>query len=428
MSLNYQTYIENHPIEATEAALKTTMAIQASELNAGGPNYTRTLAIPKIFSQADKKRFEQIVTTFYQIFTKVIQAYKQDETIRRLYPFSKSLEELILLEPDYATLIPICRIDIFYNEQTKDFKVCEFNTDGTSAMNENARLDGFLALNPAYLADTTAYEHMELVDKWVDALVRIASKPIGHLAIVDFLDRAYLSEFYVFQKRFERAGISCEVVDIRDLVLQEQQLVSKQTGKPIDVIYRRAVTKDVQECMEQVTDFIEAVKQGFVQIIGPFHTQLIHHKQINHVLRNEHMMTYFTPEEKAFIKAHLPETHDLVSGIQINWQDKDRWIIKPKDGYASKGVYTGVDVNQKQWVELVNHHMDQDYLIQEYIRPYPMMNIDLVDRKEWLPYSNLTGLYAYGGRFAGVYSRLSDAGIISTQYNEKTIPTLFTLD
>ena len=42
-----------------------------------------------------------------------------------------------------------------------------------------------------------------------------------------------------------------------------------------------------------------------------------------------------------------------------------------------------------------------------------------------MEYSNMTGLYVYNGEFAGVYSRLSDGGIISTQYNEKTISTLF---
>ncbi len=51
------------------------------------------------------------------------------------------LEELILNRPTYYSPIPIARIDIFYNEKTGDFKFCEFNTDGTSAMNEDRKLN-----------------------------------------------------------------------------------------------------------------------------------------------------------------------------------------------------------------------------------------------------------------------------------------------
>ena len=69
--------------------------------------------------------------------------------------------------------------------------------------------------------------------------------------------------------------------------------------------------------------------------------------------------------------------------------------------------------------------MDRNYLVQEYIQPYRNQNIDLVREKEFKPYANMTGLYVYNGQFAGVYSRCSDGGVISTQYNERSIPTLF---
>ena len=43
-------------------------------------------------------------------------------------------------EKKYDCNIPIARIDIFYDEETGGFKFCEFNTDGTSAMNEDREL------------------------------------------------------------------------------------------------------------------------------------------------------------------------------------------------------------------------------------------------------------------------------------------------
>lgn len=430
-TLKMKNYIDEHHIESKESALKTTMSIQASELNAGGPNYTRTLHIPKFYTQKDKKIFTSIVDTMYQIFSKVIKAYRNDEEIRKIFGFSKELEELILLKPRYDSLIPICRVDIFYDEKTKEFGFCEFNTDGTSAMNENKRLNDFLSLNNAFMALDTDFEIMELVNTWVDAFLKICQTDpklgnMPNIAIVDFLDKAYLNELYVFERVFKEKGYQCEVVDIRSLEYRDHKLWSTKSGMQVDVIYRRAVTKDVMDNLELVKDFIDAIKADDVSIIGSFQTQLIHHKCINQVLLHPLMQKYLTQEEVAYIEKHLPKTYDLTKDVaDMIKEDKDRWIIKPKDSYAAKGVWAGVDLNTEEWKNEVNHCTDKDYIAQEYITPYKTENIDLVNYDDYQMYSNLTGLYVYDGQFAGVYSRLSDSGIISTQYNEKTIPTLF---
>lgn len=430
-TLKMKNYIDEHHIESKESALKTTMSIQASELNAGGPNYTRTLHIPKFYTQKDKKIFTSIVDTMYQIFSKVIKAYRNDEEIRKIFGFSKELEELILLKPRYDSLIPICRVDIFYDEKTKKFGFCEFNTDGTSAMNENKRLNDFLSLNNAFMALDTDFEIMELVNTWVDAFLKICQTDpklgnMPNIAIVDFLDKAYLNELYVFERVFKEKGYQCEVVDIRSLEYRDHKLWSTKSGMQVDVIYRRAVTKDVMDNLELVKDFIDAIKADDVSIIGSFQTQLIHHKCINQVLLHPLMQKYLTQEEVAYIEKHLPKTYDLTKDVaDMIKEDKNRWIIKPKDSYAAKGVWAGVDLNTEEWKNEVNHCTDKDYIAQEYITPYKTENIDLVNYDDYQMYSNLTGLYVYDGQFAGVYSRLSDSGIISTQYNEKTVPTLF---
>lgn len=427
----YQKAIQTHWLESKESAMSITHAIQKSELNLGGNMYTRTLHIPKIFSQQDKKIFQSIVKTTYGIFSKVIEAYKKDAEIRKLFGFSSELEELILCEPAYASPIPICRIDIFYQEKTKDFAFCEFNTDGTSAMNENKRLNDFLKLNNIYQNDPHAYEILELVDSWADALISTMKQdpivsPSSRIGICDFLENAYYTELYVFEKVFQEKGYDCEVIDIRQLEYTNGKLISKKTQKPIDVIYRRAVTRDVIDHYDEIQPFIQAYKDHAFCCIGAFQTQLVHHKQITQVLMDPLMQKYFTKEEVGFIEAHCPLTYDLTENIlEKVADDKDRWIIKPKDSYASKGVWAGVDLHPEQWKKVLHNHLDQNYIVQRYVTPYRTINIDLVNHDAFMEYSNMTGLYVYNGEFAGVYSRLSDGGIISTQYNEKTISTLF---
>lgn len=85
-----KNYIDEHRIESKESALKTTMTIQASELNAGGPNYTRTLHIPKFYTQEDKKRFESIVDTMYQIFPRLLRLIKVMKKYESFLAFQKN--------------------------------------------------------------------------------------------------------------------------------------------------------------------------------------------------------------------------------------------------------------------------------------------------------------------------------------------------
>ena len=427
----YRLYIEKHKFECKKNALEINDAIIHSELNAGGNNYTHTLHIPKFFTLEDRQIFSEIVNQTYTIFEKVIQAYKKDESIRRLFSFSKTLEQLILLENPYSSLIPICRIDLFYNEENKDFYFCEFNTDGTAAMNENQRLNALLSMHHIFKQDKRNYEYMELVQSWVNEFLKIASQadmpkhPM--IAIVDFLDHAYLNELYVFQEEFKKAGCQCEVLDVKDLVYKEGHLYSKYTNRAIDLIYRRAVTSDLFERKEQAKDFFQAVENQAVCLVGSFQTEIVHHKDIMKLLFHPLLQAYFTNEECQFIQKHCPQTFDWNSELKLDLSNKEQWILKPKDSFGAKGVFAGIDLDEKNWLKILKDTKDKDYIIQRYIKPYKTWNIDLARHDDFQEFINMTGLYVFNGKFYGVYSRLSDSGIISSQYNERTIPTLFVL-
>ena len=103
----------------------------------------------------------------------------------------------------------------------------------------------------------------------------------------------------------------------------------------------------------------------------------------------------------------------------------DRWIIKPLDSYASRGVFAGVDYSEDEWEDIVHQHWNKNYIYQEYYHPYRTENICFRDANpQFQSYTNMSGLYVYNGEFAGVYSRLSTGGIISSQYNERAVATL----
>ncbi len=414
----------------------------------------KTLYIPKIFTYMDIKRFEELALTMNGIFNKVIEHYKKDPSYRRLFGFSPELEELILTEKGYDCPIPISRIDIFYNEDSKEFTYCEFNTDGASAMNEDRELNTSLKLTKAYkdfTKDHTVHS-IELFDSWVRTFLDIykdyASKKPGspevpNVAIVDYMEHATSNEFLEFQKAFERAGVKCEVIDIRKLIFKGDALYTPE-GLRIDAIYRRAVTSDIEKEPRDIKDFLKAVSEQKICLIGAFQTQIAHNKILYEILHLPETGEFLTPFERRYIDAHVPFTAKLSEKISRYNPDmwasimteKNNWIIKPEDSYGSLGVHAGFECEtDDEWKSFVKESLDKHYIVQRFCVPYRLKNIDLcktgLDASdpshhagEWITHSNLTGLFCYGGEFAGIYSRISYGHIISTQYSEMAVATM----
>ena len=295
-------------------------------------------------------------------------------------------------------------------------------------------LNQAIALNPAHqtMRKRHDFSAFELYDSWVETFLSIYrtyenAVKHPHVAIVDFLENASITEFEEFQRRFEKAGISCEIGEITRLSYENHHLLSPQ-GRPIDAVYRRAVTTDIMARREEVLPFLEAVKHQDVCLIGAFKTQIIHNKWLFKMLREEPTLSLLTPKEQDFVRKHVPLT-DLLdsrgSCRQTLLREKDRWLIKPLDSYASRGVWAGCDCTEQEWESHMDASMDQNYIWQEYCPPYRTGNICFIEEPvQWKEYTNMSGLFVYNGQLAGIYSRLSDGGIISSQYNEKAVPTL----
>ena len=387
------------------------------------------LYVPKLFPDHVVDYLSDQVTMIYSILDKVIKEYLTHADYRALFGFDKRLEELILIDRLYETTLPIGRVDIFLNEEDLSYKFCEFNADGSSSMNDDRELNISIQYTDAYRKMQERYDlsSFELFDSWVEEFMNVYStyqkkveKP--KVAIVDFLEKgASLEEFEQFSKSFKKAGYQAEVCEIRDLRYVDGQLYSP-SGMQIDAIYRRAVTSDIMEHLEEVPDFIQAVKDQKVCLIGSFCTQVIHNKILFKLLFGERTQRFLSEEEKQFIKEHVPYTVSL-SEMDCNIaeiiKDKDRWIIKPEDSYGAQGVFAGIHYSVEEWERIVKEHLDNHYMLQEFHMPYQSRNVQMnSENQQFRNYSNLMGLYVYNGKFKGVYSRLSGKEIISVEHDE----------
>jgi len=395
---------------------------------------SRNVHIPRIYNEEMVAQFRQIVRTTYGIFEKVIHEYLEHEDYRALFPFSKELEELILIPNGYDSVLPIARFDIFYHEDTGKFYFCEINTDGTSGMNEDRMQDEFVLDNPAHQEMRRHYDFrtFELFDSWVNCFLKLyqtydkkVAKP--NVAIIDFLDTGTLREFQEFARHFQRAGVDCEICDIRKLTFKDGKLWSP-TGHVIDAIYRRAVTTDIMDHKEEVGAFLQAVRENACFIAGSLCTQVVHHKYIFHILHLQRTKQFLTDEEIAFIEEHVPKTmpfEEKYISLEEVLLNRERYILKPDDSYGSSGVFAGLEYDQQEWEEKVRPIYGKGYICQEFVPQYAVQNIDFAfgDGK-WHDYITMAGLFVYNGEFAGVFARTAQAGgIIASYRNERTQPT-----
>lgn len=395
-----------------------------------------TLYMPKMYTPEDYKVFDDAAQMTYKILDKVITEYIKNPRYRALFGFDKRLERLILRPSQYECKIPITRIDLFYNPETHDYKFCEFNTDGSSGMNEDRELNKAFTESETFIEFTKDHNitTFELFDSWVTEFIRIYKstpnyKHNAHIAIVDFMSSASNEEFDEFARAFERAGYTCEICDIYKLRYENNRLISP-SGIQIDAVYRRAVTCDIITNYDKVLPFITAAENNDIVMIGDFRTQIAHNKLLFLLLRHDMTKAILTEAENEFIEHHIPKTY-LLTEENIKkykvYENKTDWIVKPYDSYASKGVFAGIEAkSDKDWQEFIEKHYNEDYLLQEYVPPYETENIDLVWDKsaDFAKFVNITGLFVYNGKLKGLYSRTAKTGVISTQYSEMTMPTM----
>ncbi|MGN0164335.1 MAG: hypothetical protein ACI4EA_12285 [Candidatus Ornithomonoglobus sp.] len=431
----YKELICQSPERAKRDAAAMRAALENSTAHYHG-NTVHTLYIPQMYTQKDYDRFKEIADSICRILDKIIKEYIKNPEYRELFGFGDRINELILRPSLYECLIPVMRIDLFYNHETGGYKFCEFNTDGSSGMNEDRELNNVFRASEVFgkLCEKHKITVFELFDSFTEEFTKIYKasgryRENAHVAIADFMSSASVEEFEEFKKSFERQGYSCEICDIYSLKRKDGRLIAP-SGRAVDAVYRRAVTCDILSAYDEILPFIEAAKNNEVVLIGDFKTQIAHNKLIFEIMHDDMTKRILTDEENSFIREHIPKTYKLTAeNIKKYDIEKNRcsWIVKPADSYASKGVFAGIEAKTDQeWIEFIKKHADTDYLMQEYIHPYETENIDLLwdENACFAKYCNITGLFIYNGRLRGLYSRVSKTGIISTQYSEMTLPTV----
>lgn len=410
---------------------KTMQIVKESDATFGGVPVP-TLYNPYYVTDEDYDDFKYITGTMLNIIDKVTKEYIENREYRRRFMYPEFLEELILVDNGYDMNVPIGRFDFFYDDR-ENFTFIELNTDGASCMNEDNTI-GKIMLDTAAdkkLAEKYDLDYFELFKSWVKTTIDIYNEFDGenkvekpNVAIVDFTESATMTDFMKFKEAYESLGYNCEIVDPRDVVYRDGKMYVEDYR--IDLVYRRIVTFELVNNVDEVSQFIEAYKNKAFCCIGSLKSQIGHNKIFFKILHDKETMDLLTVDEKEYVRRHIPFTA-LFSGDRAVFDDvlknKDKYIMKPMDMNASQGVFVGRDKTQHEWEEKLKEVWDKDYIYQEFVDPYgrefATFEGDKLVPKE---FGVVTGVFLYGEEIAGVYSRIGNENIISNVADYYSIP------
>lgn len=390
------------------------------------------LAHPMFVTENELSQFQKISDMMLSITNKLTKTYLEDSKFRKLFGFSELLEELILVDNGYDINVPIGRFDIFFKDYD-NFKFCELNTDGSSAMNEDNQLAQILLETQALKDFGNQYKlnYFELFFSWVDESIKIYNKYTmenkkPNVAIVDFIESATTFEFEEFKKAYEERGYNCIIVDPRNLKYKDGDLYHEDYK--IDLVYRRIVTFELIERSEEIKDFIQAYKDKAVCVIGSIRSQIVHNKIVFKILHDDYTLNLLSEEEQDFVKKHVPLTKIFNGDKSVFNQvlnNKEKYIMKPFDLNASRGVYTGRDFSQEEWEEKLLESWSEDYLYQEYCDPYTRDFVVYEDGEAVVKeFKQIIGLFLYNEKLAGLYTRIGENNIISGLTEYYTLPNI----
>lgn len=454
-----QDYIDY--VKENEAACKED-AIQLFKKAAEKPIY-HGKAIPITYQGMffDKETilvFEEIIDTMIAIGRKVTDEFVRNPEYRKGFHFDDVTTDLILQDPGYDMPVAIGRYDIFYNGSTQDgaqriddFKFCELNTDGSSAMNEDRILGAMLEDTVAMRAIKEKYtvERFDLFRPLVDRMLAYYEQKKGEkpkrVAIVDFIDKGTTLEFEVFRDTFLEVGVECVIVDPSEMryeevdaggLFHEKKLlaVDPQTGEklPIDLVYRRVVTSDFVEEIAKCQPFLEAYKDQAFLMMGSFRSQVMHSKLIFSMLFHPRTKEILTAKENAFVENHVPYTAEILTQADKEKikKHKDDYILKPYNSYASQGILLGREHDQASWNEKIDALPFDAFIYQEYVDVEPTPFVEFLGEDHHLevnPMGHVIGLFTYLEQFSGSYTRVGKMGIISGARDYYSAP-VFVMD
>jgi hypothetical protein len=389
-----------------------------------------------------RDEWQQITTTCETVWSAI-------EKVGRIAPSNRLMldqirlteaeRELVAVDPGYQEVSVTSRLDSFLTDETYQF--VELNAECPAGVAyQDVAAEIFLELP---VMREFARQHkvfpMYCRQKLLDALLAIYERVRGRgekpqIGIVDYKGLPTQREFELFKEFFESRGYSATIADPRDLELREGKLLHRDFR--IDLVYRRVLTTELIEKLDECKVFVEAYRSGAAVFVNSFRTKYVHKKMLFGVLTDERHQHYFSDAEREAILRSVPWTRRVedvktthkgqaIEMLEFVRAKRDSLVLKPNDDYGGHGIFIGWELDASAWENAIEEALKGDYLVQERV----------TTSREVFPFVDGTGVHMieqlldldpllFFGEVAGAFTRLSSSSLANVTSGAGMVPTM----
>jgi hypothetical protein len=349
--------------------------------------------------------------------------------------------ELVAMDPGYVDVSVTSRLDSFLAGDRYSF--VELNAEcpaGIAYQDVAAEIFYDLPLMREFRRSHQV-RPMYCRDSMLDALLAIFERVRGkgsrpNIGIVDYKGLPTQREFELFKEYFEGKGYQTTIADPRDLDLIGGKLLHGDFS--IDLVYRRVLTTELLEKIDECRHFVEAYRRGAAVFVNSFRTKYVHKKMLFGILTDELHQRHFTDVEQRAIRSHIPWTRRLeerrtsyddksIELLQFVRLNRERLVLKPNDDYGGHGIYIGWESDEQRWDQAIEAALSGDYLVQERVptgrEVFPFVNekeggVNMIE--QLLDIDPLL----FFGKVKGGFTRLSSSSLANVTSGAGMVPTM----
>ena len=334
----------------------------------------------------------------------------------------------------------LSRLDAFLGADGPRF--IEINSDAPAGFGYGDRMAEVFADLPLFraFAATRPVHYAPSLPALVEAVVwawRKQGRPAAAtpvIAIADWADVKTRADQEIVCARFEAVGFDCVLADPRAMEVQGGRLVAE--GRPVDVVYRRAVLTEIVEREGQMQPFLEAYRDGLALFVNSFRCRLSEDKAFFAILTDEAFASLMSPDELHLVRRVVPWTRrvaerktrrgeteiDLVPHVIDH---RAELVLKPAHGYGGRSVLVGDETTPEAWAAAVQAGLREPWVVQERVaipeEVFPRLEED--GEVGFAPLKVNVNPFFVDGADVGAVVRASRRSVINVSAGGGSVPT-----
>lgn len=350
-----------------------------------------TVLRPRFLTYPQYRFLQTSIKPLLSAFDKSYRAALESPSLLAQYGLTEWEEKLLEVDPGFNYPTPVSRLDAFYLPESETLCFTEYNAEVPAASAYNDELSEVFYGLPIMREFFHKYEVRSLSTRYrvlhalLDAFRQWSGSSVPpRIAILDWDDVPTYSEFRLFLDYFRSQGLETIICAPQEVRYEDGKLMVADFH--ITLIYKRVLITELVEQCGLDHPVVQAVRDGNVCMVNPFHCKLLYKKASLAVLSDERNAALFSPGELEAIHRHIPwtrvveERHTTYNGQNVELipfilAHKDRMVLKPNDDYGGHGIVLGWLVDDSEWEAAVQRALQGPHVVQEKVviprEPYP---------------------------------------------------------